>query len=368
MKKISTSLILLSFVTLLLSNVKSTKFSSQPPTGYTGASGDYCVQCHSSFALNTAGGSVSVSGLPNSNYVPNQAYPFTLTISHASANRNRWGFSIASTTTGNNAIGTFSSTNANAANNSDELSHNGAVVTSTQASYTYTNLTWTAPATANQPVTFYFVGNAANNANGNQGDYIYSSTKVVALPIELAELIAKVNGKDVLINWKTSTEINSNYFEVEKSDNGQIFYSIAKIAAAGNTSSSQSYSFTDSKPSYYERSIFYRLKMVDKDGTLKYSKVIDVKLKANSLFVKRVFPTYLTVGSTVKTEIVSNKNATVNLVLFSSTGKILQVQNASITLGNNTLSLVIPNTTSRGIVYLKVIASDMIQTIPISIQ
>jgi hypothetical protein len=184
----------------------------------------------------------------------------------------------------------------------------------------------------------------------------------------LAELIAKVNGKDVLINWKTSTEINSNYFEVEKSDNGQIFYSIAKIAAAGNTSSSQSYSFTDSKPSYYERSIFYRLKMVDKDGTLKYSKVIDVKLKANSLFVKRVFPTYLTVGSTVKTEIVSNKNATVNLVLFSSTGKILQVQNASITLGNNTLSLVIPNTTSRGIVYLKVIASDMIQTIPISIQ
>jgi hypothetical protein len=80
------------------------------------------------------------------------------------------------------------------------LSHNGAVVTSTQASYTYTNLTWTAPATANQPVTFYFVGNAANNANGNQGDYIYSSTKVVALPIELAELIAKVNGKDVLIN------------------------------------------------------------------------------------------------------------------------------------------------------------------------
>ena len=368
MKKISTSLILLSFVTLLLSNVKSTKFSSQPPTGYTGSSGDYCVQCHSSFALNTAGGSVSVSGLPNSNYVPNQAYPFTLTISHASANRSRWGFSIASTTTGNNAIGTFSSTNANAANNSDELSHNGAVVTSTQASYTYTNLTWTAPATANQPVTFYFVGNAANNANGNQGDYIYSSTKVVALPIELAELIAKVNGKDVLINWKTSTEINSNYFEVEKSDNGQIFYSIAKIAAAGNTSSSQSYSFTDSKPSYYERSIFYRLKMVDKDGTLKYSKVIDVKLKANSLFVKRVFPTYLTVGSTVKTEIVSNKNATVNLVLFSSTGKILQVQNASITLGNNTLSLVIPNTTSRGIVYLKVIASDMIQTIPISIQ
>jgi hypothetical protein len=133
--------------------------------------------------------------------------------------RSRWGFSIASATTGNNAIGTFSSTNANAANNSDELSHNGAVVTSTQASYTYTNLTWTAPATANQPVTFYFVGNAANNANGNQGDYIYSSTKVVALPIELAELIAKVNGKDVLINWKTSTEINSNYFEVEKSDN-----------------------------------------------------------------------------------------------------------------------------------------------------
>ena len=120
MKKIFTLIFLSTCIILLQSGVKSLNFSSQPPTGLTGATGSYCTNCHGDFSLNTAGGSVSISGLPPGGYVPSTLYPLSITISHGAANRARWGFSMKAVNGSGASVGTFSSTNANAGPNGTE--------------------------------------------------------------------------------------------------------------------------------------------------------------------------------------------------------------------------------------------------------
>jgi hypothetical protein len=367
MKKISTILVLFSIIITLQSTIKKVDSSSNPPNGYSGSTGVYCNSCHGSFSLNSGGGSISVNGLPGYTYTPGQTYNFTLTISHGAADRKKWGFLISAINSGNN-IGTFSSTNTNAQVNSSELGHNSAVTTTSQSSYTYSNLSWTAPSTPNLPITFYFAGNAANSNGSTNGDYIYSSSQIIALPIDLYSFSCTSNKQDVIINWQTNNEINSDYFEVEKSDDGQIFYSIAKITASGYSSVLKSYQYIDTKPSYFEKPIFYRLKLVDKDKSFKYSKIINVKLKALNTVVKKVFPSINYAGGNLKAEVVSDENMDINILVLDAGGKILQLNRSSITSGSNNLNILLPNTLQKGMAFIKFVGNDLSQTISIVIQ
>lgn len=178
-------LIILSLLIISLCSFESVIRSFQPPQGHTGADGVYCNQCHSTNPLNNPGGSVQVTGLPDGNYTAGTAYNFNITINHSAIDRKRWGFSIEARNSANQPVGTFSTTNTHAANNGQELSHLSAQTFATNSSsYTYNNLTWTAPqnpGTNDNNITFYFVGNAANGNGSNTDDFIYSNTKSISL-------------------------------------------------------------------------------------------------------------------------------------------------------------------------------------------
>jgi hypothetical protein len=363
MKKFYALGLLVVIAIVFQSNVK---YSSIPPEGYTGASGDYCVDCHSSFALNS-GGSVTASGLPTGTYTAGTSYPFTIAISHSVADRKRWGFSIAAVDNSGNALGTFSTTNSHAINNGAELSHFSAVVTASSSSYTYTSLTWTAPTsfpTSNHNVTFYYVGNAANNDGTNQNDYIYSGSKLVALPIAMKSFTASVQNNNVRLNWETSTEINSDYFDIEKSDNGQTYYSIGKINASGNTTTSHAYTFTDANVSYYSRTIFYRLKLMDKDGKSTYSDVVTTLLKAPSTQVINFFPSMIKSGMNVTAIITSDKAQKINMDWIDVNGRVLRSSTIDVITGSNKIILSSPYEMQAGQVFARFTGDGFKQTIP----
>lgn len=172
------------------------------PTGYSTAPGlnstttRNCTSCHGDYSLNTAGGSITLTGLPTT-YVPGTTYPFSIKIAHATANRTIWGFSIKAVDTLTHAvIGTWTTTNANtsikgtAGGSSYELSHANAATSAAASSYTYSGLNWTAPAvpTAVQARVKFYVAAVAGNNNGSEaGDYVYttsftSNQQVVAPP------------------------------------------------------------------------------------------------------------------------------------------------------------------------------------------
>ena len=155
------------------------KNSINVPGGYTGADGITCNNCHGGNVLNSPGGSVVITGLPTS-YTPGVKYDFTVTINHGVSNRTRWGFAMKAVANGI-PVGTFTESNPNVyINNFDrEIGHSSAPTTPSSNTYTFTNLSWTAPPAPNaseQNITFYVAGNAANGI-GSSGDFIYTASK-----------------------------------------------------------------------------------------------------------------------------------------------------------------------------------------------
>lgn len=369
LKKITYTLCLLS-VFVIVGNTKIF-YSSQPPTGHAGSQGQYCTNCHGSFSLNSGGGSVSTTGLPTGSYVAGQTYDFSVTIAHGASDRNRWGFSIAARNSAGQPVGTFSSTNPNAALNGDELSHNNAVSVPNSSSYTYSNLRWTAPATpsaANHPVTFYYVGNATNGNFNPDGDYVYSGSSVVALPISLSGFSADVKGTAVTLKWQTLSENNSSHFVIEKSADNQHFYQVNKLSAAGVSSSTRTYSFVDDKPAYFEKPTYYRLVLIDKDGSKKYSNVVNVSLKAVSTFVKKLYPNPVRVGNVMQVEIISNKQQRTSIYLTNVSGNKVQQLSSSLEKGNNVIDISLNKSVAAGMYALVVRMEDGVQQIPVLIQ
>jgi len=92
------------------------------------------------------------------------------------------------------------------------------------------------------------------------------------LPVVLTHFDATCENHDVTLKWTTETEINCDYFSVQKSDYGQEFEEIAQIGGAGTTEEIQEYSFIDTNVKNGRS--YYRLQQVDFDGTFMYSDVV----------------------------------------------------------------------------------------------
>ena len=81
-----------------------------------------------------------------------------------------------------------------------------------------------------------------------------------------------------LVYWQTSAEINSRFFEVQRSLDGIHYITIATIPAAGNSNTLLNYSTNDIYPSTVVNSLFYyRLKLIDLDGRYSYSAVASIR-------------------------------------------------------------------------------------------
>lgn len=85
-----------------------------------------------------------------------------------------------------------------------------------------------------------------------------------ALPIELLSFGVYESNGMMRVNWATASEINNDYFTLERSSDGLSYQSIATVAGAGNSSEELEYSYVDRNP-LFGRS-YYRLKQTDFDG------------------------------------------------------------------------------------------------------
>lgn len=96
------------------------------------------------------------------------------------------------------------------------------------------------------------------------------------LPVELIDFSAVFNTNKVDVSWSTATEKNSDYFEVERSEDAISFTKIDSRKAAGTSNKVLKYSSLDENP--INGISYYRLKQFDKDGTFNYSNIISVNV------------------------------------------------------------------------------------------
>jgi hypothetical protein len=97
------------------------------------------------------------------------------------------------------------------------------------------------------------------------------------------------DNKTVSLDWQTTSELNSDHFDVEYSTDGVTFSSIGKVAAAGTSTTARNYNLIHTKP--INGINYYRLKQVDMDGTSKYSVIRKVKFGAASVLYAMPNPT-----------------------------------------------------------------------------
>gem|GEM_PF-1606991 len=108
----------------------------------------------------------------------------------------------------------------------------------------------------------------------------------IVLPITIINFKAYQKDNHVKIDWTALNETNVDHYEVQRSTNGISFTSIATIKALNNNSAAN-YSKTDSLP--FTGNNFYRIKAIDKNGTVKYTAIAIVNIGFGKTFVS-VYP------------------------------------------------------------------------------
>lgn len=94
------------------------------------------------------------------------------------------------------------------------------------------------------------------------------------LPIQLLDFEASRKEQAVQLKWNTASEQNNDYFEIERSLDGENWDRITSIDGAGNSGNLLNYQFLDSEAP--EARLYYRLKQVDFNGNFSYSSVVTV--------------------------------------------------------------------------------------------
>lgn len=130
---------------------------------------------------------------------------------------------------------------------------------------------------------YYFRIYGFGNSAARTGTYTFCGTAGVGsavLAVSLSNFTAVKQNNTAVLNWATATETNNAFFEIERSDNGNVYQTIGKIAGAGNSSIKKQYSFTDNT-ALTAAVTYYRLKQINSDGDYKYSSIAVVKRNAD---------------------------------------------------------------------------------------
>ncbi len=183
---------------------------------------------------------------------------------------------------------------------------------------------------------------------GTNTVYIVADTS--ALPVTLLSFTAINSGKTNILNWQTAQEINSDHFDIERSGDGNNFQKVGTVASAGNSNVTKTYLYIDENPSVGVT--FYRLKIVDEDGSFTYSNIAKVN---GPEITTSVYPN--PAHTFVNITINSQQAQPADIMLVSSNGKILQTIHIALVPGNNSHNVQL-NEIVPGIYFVNVLTKN----------
>lgn len=157
------------------------------------------------------------------------------------------------------------------------------------------------------------------------------------LPVKLVNFNANTQGKQTILTWATSSEVNNQGFEVQKSADGENFETIGFVKGAGNTNQLKRYTFADEN----NARAYYRLKQVDFDGQFEYSNIVVVEQAEMSIA--------LTPNPFTNTIEVSGNDHMTSVEIVDVTGKTRLA-----TLVNGTHAIINTEDLSNGVYLLRI--------------
>lgn len=162
-------------------------------------------------------------------------------------------------------------------------------------------------------------------------NYQNTGASGVILPIELLSFEAKKHFNTASIKWTTSGNSTEKYFEIERSNDGIVYNKIAEIPSKkANNGTAKEYSFSDKQTTSGE--YYYRIRMIDVDGSSSFSPTNKISYENNSLQQINLYP------NPVNNQLFfSNTKGFTAAIIVDFLGKIILEQ--TVQTGNNILEL-----------------------------
>ena len=166
--------------------------------------------------------------------------------------------------------------------------------------------------------TYGYVGTGTNIFTEYDDIWQYQPDCTVILPIELESFSATPVNNRVMISWITASEVNNDYFTLERSADLESFEVLAEVDGKGTGATSSPYEIIDESP--LKGVNYYRLKQTDLDGSFSYSEVISCLLSGNESSCQiNVSPNPFQSAFTITIDAVGNESMI--LQLFDDDGK-----------------------------------------------
>ena len=190
-----------------------------------------------------------------------------------------------------------------------------------------------------------------DNNGGNDLDW-RDMTALIALPVELSNFEALQKDCDVKLIWTTASEKDFDYFEIQWSGDGYNYSRIGFEESTGNITGDH-YFFVDKTPSQHN---YYRLKMVDLDGSTEFSQILYVNLDCEQIDMElNVFPTPISKGQPINVEFISEKMKE-EIIIVDLQGRIVHREDFETQEGKNNLSIDISNL-AAGIYQIQIVGN-----------
>lgn len=151
-----------------------------------------------------------------------------------------------------------------------------------------------------------------------------------ALPVNVISFTGKALENANQLNWTVAQEVDFSHYEVLRSEDGREFNTVGTVFATENSMDMKSYSFTDA--SAKSEVSYYKLKLVDNNGSVAYTSLVVVSRNAIVPTVSNLFPNPATTQVNIEVQGVSVDNF--NVSVQDINGKIVYQANQVSALSN----------------------------------
>ena len=162
-------------------------------------------------------------------------------------------------------------------------------------------------------------------------DLVWNNTcpGLSTLPVDIISFSGKLIDNKVMLEWLAANEINFDHYEIQRSVNNNDFKYIGTVKA----SNKYRYTFNDDAETIRGQRVYYRVKMVDRDGKFKYTAILSMHIPLNTKFT--VYPN--PARNFIQMQMNKNVNGLVKVQVTDLTGKLIKEQ--SFVVSNSTINI-----------------------------
>ncbi|MCH2022515.1 MAG: T9SS type A sorting domain-containing protein [Saprospiraceae bacterium] len=175
-----------------------------------------------------------------------------------------------------------------------------------------------------------------------------SICKIIPLSDQILDFNAQIiDRKNVELNWQTSSEINNDFFAIERSIDGINWYTIQNLNFEENASMPLNYSAIDHDA--YSGISYYRLKLTGNNGYFEYSNIVSVNVEGLAISEVVIYPNPANNQITIK----GNKTQLSEFSIYNSLGQDMTNMTKQATSNNETNLMIDMSKLTSGMYYVK---------------